>query len=122
MAEALAATQTKYRVIRDDRFIEDSELPPYLAASDCVLCVYNEFSGSSNVLLQAAVFGKTALVSPGGAMEDAIRRYGFGEVASFDRQAEFIAAVRKLAALGPSERSALGARAPQNRSLTATAE
>ncbi len=106
--QALTATQSKYRVIRDDRFVEEHELPPYLAASDCVLCVYNEFSGSSNVLLQASVFGKTALVSPGGAMEDAVRRYRSGEVVSFDNPDEFTAAVRKLAGLSASERSAMG--------------
>lgn len=113
LAEALALTENKYRLIRHDRFIEDHELPPYLAAADCVLCIYNEFSGSSNVLLQASVFGKAALVSRGGAMEDAIRRYQFGDVVSFDRPDEFTVAVRKLAGLSRIELGRLGERARQ---------
>ncbi len=111
LEDALAITKTQYCLIRDDRFIQDDELPPYFAASDCVLCVYNEFSGSSNVLLQASVFGKTALVSPGGAMEDAVRRYAFGEVVSFDKPAEFIATLQNFVGLGSEERSAMGERA-----------
>jgi glycosyltransferase involved in cell wall biosynthesis len=111
MLEQLAATSRKYRVIHHERFINDSELPPYFAAADCVMCVYRDFTGSSSVLLHAAIYGKPALVSPGGAMEDAVRQYNFGEVATVTDPNGFLGAVCRIAALTPPEREALAGRA-----------
>jgi len=105
--EELAATSRKYRVIRHDRFIERPEMPAYFAASDCVICLYKDFTGSSNVLLHAATHGKPALVCPGGAMEDAVRRHRFGEVVRLDDSEGFSAAVCRLVALDGPARQAM---------------
>ncbi len=108
LQEELAAAGRKYRVIRDDRFISRTEMPAYFAAADCAVCVYKDFSGSSSVLLHGAVYGKTAIVSPGGVMEDAVRRHGFGEVAGIGDSKGFTAAVVKLATLSCAERERMG--------------
>jgi glycosyltransferase involved in cell wall biosynthesis len=107
----VAATAQQYKVIRHDAYIEDADLPPFFAAADCVVCVYKDFTGSSSVLLHAGMFGKLALVSPGGVMEDAVRRHQFGEVAGLDNPGGFIEAVRRLAALDNSTRTAMAQRA-----------
>jgi len=101
----------QYRVVRHDRFLQQSEMPLYFAAADCVVCIYRDFSGSSSVLLHSAIYGKPAVVSPGGAMEDAVRRYQFGEVAGIDAPAEGAKAIARIAALTASEREALARRA-----------
>jgi hypothetical protein len=111
LKEEVSATAGKYRVIRDDRFIQQSEIAPYFAASDCVLCVYKDFSGSSNVLLQGAVHGSSAVVSSGGVMEDAVRRHNFGEVANWDDPKLFTEAVCRLANLNGTGRLAQAERA-----------
>jgi len=109
--DEVVAVARKYRVLRHDRFIERVEAPQYFAAADCVICLYKGFSGSSSVLLHAAACGKPALVSPGGAMEDAVRRYGFGEVVRWDDSNSFHSAVCRLANLDPVARQAMSQRA-----------
>lgn len=111
MNAELAVTGRQYRVTHHDRFITDAELPVYFAVADCVMCVYRDFSGSSSVLLHAAIYGKPVLVSPGGAMEAAVRKHGFGEVVNVTDPRGFINAVRKIAGLREPERKALGERA-----------
>jgi glycosyltransferase involved in cell wall biosynthesis len=111
LEEELAATGRHYRLIRHDRFIQRGEMPPYFAAADCLICVYKEFSGSSSVLLHGATYGKPAVVSPGGVMEDAVRRHNFGEVAGVNDPAAFSAAICRLANMPAPERQALAERA-----------
>lgn len=111
LAQEIAVTGAKYRVIHHDRFITQAEVPAYFAAADCVVCAYREFTGSSSVLLHGALYGKTALVSPGGAMEDAVRRHRFGEVADIQDRDAFMRAAVRLAGAGEPERQEMAGHA-----------
>jgi len=111
LEQEVAAAARQYRVIRHDRFIQRSEMPAYFAAADCVICLYKDFSGSSNVLFHAAAYGKPALVCPGGAMEDAVRRHHFGDVVRLDDPEGFSTAVHGLMALDEQERRRMATRA-----------
>ncbi len=111
LTEAVAATARQYRVIQHDRFIDHAEVPPYFAAADCVVCVYKDFAGSSNVLLHAAACGKPALVSRGGVMQDAVEQYGFGAAVSFADPEGFARSARRWMDLEAGARQALAGRA-----------
>ena len=68
-------------------------------------------SSPRQVLLHSAIYGKPAIVSPGGAMEDAVRRYQFGEVVQLNDTAVFACAISKTANLTAEERVQLASRA-----------
>lgn len=104
---AVRETNPIHPVTLHDCFVSDEDLPDYFAAADCVICAYKDFAASSGVLLHAASFGKLALVSPGGVMEDAIARHGFGEVVRLEDPAGFIASLRRLMTLATDERARL---------------
>jgi glycosyltransferase involved in cell wall biosynthesis len=113
----LTLTANQYRLIRHDRFISRAETPPYFAAADCVICIYKEFSGSSSVLLHAAMYGKPAIVSPGGAMANAVTRHQFGEVVDLSNCAGFCDAITRVSRLTASERAELANRAREYASV-----
>ncbi len=101
----------RYTVHFHDGFVPDEAMPLYLASADCALCTYRDFNASSGVLLQTASLGKPAMVSEGGVMADAVRRFGFGEVVRLQEPAGYVEAFRRLMELTPQERQAIGERA-----------
>lgn len=109
MAELVQSCASRVRILLHDQFIADEDLPSYFTAADCVMCPYRNFTASSGVLLHGAGCGNLALVSPGGAMEDAVREFAFGEIASVDQPDEFIASLTRLMNLDAATRAKMSA-------------
>jgi len=86
---ALARARERFDIVFHDGFVPDCDLPLFFASADFVVCAYRNFLASSGTLLHAAAFGKPAMVSAGGVMEDAVARFGCGEVVRFSDPSHF---------------------------------
>ncbi len=109
MAARLERLGKRYEVILHDRFVSDESVPWYFCAADVVVCAYKDFNGSSGVLLHTAASGRAAVVSEGGVMSDAIRRYQFGEVVRVEEPDAFARALERLADPAVREGASSGA-------------
>jgi glycosyltransferase involved in cell wall biosynthesis len=110
----IAEIKAHHAVTHHPGFVPDSELHHWFAASDTVMCAYKEFAGSSGILLHASAFGKPAIVSGGGVMGDAVRRYDSGAIVDLADPATIQAAVRRFAEMDAAARAAIADRAREH--------
>lgn len=66
------------RVIRENRFIKDDEIPGYFASADCIAAPYERHLGMSAVLVRAARAGKPVIASGFGLMGRIVEKHNLG--------------------------------------------
>ena len=70
--------ETDVQIVVDDRFVEDTEVPPMIRQSDLILVAYQHHIGSSNVLIRAANAGIPVLGSNYGVLGAQIQDHALG--------------------------------------------
>lgn len=77
--QALKESKLEGRTLIFNRYFTDAESWKLFQAADIVACPYIGFYGSSNVTIRACAAGTPVVVNQSGVMEDAARRFKFGE-------------------------------------------
>lgn len=70
--------ESRVQVVFEDRFVEENEIQPMIAAVDLNLVPYVGHIGSSGVLVRAAAAGKPVLATDFGVVGAHVRRYRLG--------------------------------------------
>lgn len=66
------------QLVFEDRFLDEAEIQPLLAAADLNLVPYVGHIGSSGILVRTAAAGKAILATDYGVVGEHVRRYGLG--------------------------------------------
>ena len=70
---------TDVQIVVEDRYLDEAEIQPTIAAADLVLVPYQRHVGSSGILIRAATAGRPVLASDYGLVGAHVRRHALGE-------------------------------------------
>ena len=91
---------TRVQIVIEDRFVDDRIVPALFTAVDLVLAPYQKHTGSSNVLVHAAIAGVPVLGSDYGLVGVLIRRRRLGTAIDTTRPDELARALERFARTG----------------------
>lgn len=84
------------RVIRENHFIKDHEIPGYFNASDYIIAPYEKHIGMSAILVRAAMANKPVIASDYGLMGKIVNNYRLGTTFGPTRQQNIIQAIENI--------------------------
>ena len=97
-------------VVRRYKFIPNSEVPDYFAASDALILSYRRsYEGASGVLAQACAFETPVIASDAGDLGRMVREWGLGLVFATEDAASLREAIRSFLKLRGAELAAMKA-------------
>lgn len=108
-AQPFAELQRNFptQIVHVNRFVPESDLPKYFAATDAFLLPYSEdFTATSGTLARAAASGVPVLATHHGLVGYRVKAYGLGAVFGVGDHATFIEALQTLRSRGAAQQDA----------------
>ena len=90
------------------RIPDDAQFNALVNVCDVIFAMYEDFPHSSNLLTKSAIYGKSALVSAGGYMEEVVKQYNLGVVAPAGDVQAALTALQQLTSYEHSSKNISG--------------